>query len=227
MFENFGAAVAQANLESAPAPERVAGFAENALDGAAEKISGVGDWITEQTASFLDPGEETEAGWLERLSSMLGGADIKKIGGSLCIVIGGYLGLVWLLRKINPSGNQGIPTEVLEVVGNAPLDSRQNLQLVRLGSKLLLMIHGPDGTQPIGEVTDPVEVDHLVSLCNGRTRAANTAVNHAVNRHQSAQSQQAGGTGLNLSANQQNNLTQLLSALNQSNHGNGVRSYEA
>ena len=224
MSEGFGASIAKANLELPSATDRLSGLAENAT----EKLGDAKDWMQSQTASFLDSVDSdgsTEGGILERLSSMLGGADIKKIGGSLSIVLGGYLGLVWLLRKVNPAGNQGIPTEVLEVVGNAPLDNRQNLQLVRLGSKLLLMIHGPDGTQPIGEVTDPAEVDHLVSLCNGRTKTANSAINNAVSRHQS--NIQAGGMSLNLSANQQNNLTQLLSVLDQSNRGITARSFEA
>ncbi|MDB4766696.1 flagellar biosynthetic protein FliO [bacterium] len=224
MSEEFGASVSKANLESPTTSDRLSGFAENAAD----KLGDAKDWMQSQTAGFLDAAEgdgTADGGWLGRLSSMLGGADIKKIGGSLSIVLGGYLGLVWLLRKVNPAGNQGIPTEVLEVVGNAPLDNRQNLQLVRLGSKLLLMIHGPDGTQPIGEVTDPAEVDHLVSLCNGRTRTANSAINRAVSRHQS--NNQSGGMSLNLSANQQNNLTQLLSVLDQSNRGITARSYEA
>lgn len=191
---------------------------------AAETFDGVQNWVQEQTAGFLTSDQSGESDWMQRLSSMTGGADIKKIGGSLAIVLGGYLGLVWLLRKINPAGNQSIPTEVLEVVGNAPLDSRQNLQLVRLGSKLLLMIHGPDGTQPIGEVTDPAEVDHLVALCNGKSRTANSAVSQAVNRHQS---NAANSGSLNLSSNQQNNLTQLLSALEQVNRGTSARTFEA
>jgi len=238
MAEAFGSSVAKANrestsLESASSfPSSLPSFSTpestDPLSGlaetAAEKIGGVKDWMSDKTAGFLNAEQGTEGGWLQRLSSMLGGADIKKIGGSLSIVLGGYLGLVWLLRKINPAGNQGIPKEVLEVVGNAPLDNRQNLQLVRLGSKLLLMIHGPDGTQPIGEVTDPAEVDHLVALCNGRTRTANSAVSRAVDRHQSNQS---GTSQLNLSANQQSNLTQLLSVLDQNNRGNIARSYEA
>ncbi len=227
MSEVFGASVAKANLEQPGASSRFSGLAETA----AQKIGGVKEWVNGQAAGLLGDSagfesfESTGGDWTARLSSMLGGADIKKIGGSLSIVIGGYLGLVWLLRKINPRGNHGIPREVLEVVGNAPLDNRQNLQLVRLGSKLLLMIHGPDGTQPIGEVTDPAEVDHLVALCNGRTRTANSAVSRAVDRQQSLA--HSGVSLPNLSANQQNNLTQLLSAINQTNHGNNIRSYEA
>jgi flagellar biogenesis protein FliO len=234
MTEAFGDSVSQANLQSQSpfsdsfpshlkASSTPADQLSQLADAATEKLGGVKDWVSDQAGGIFAT-DGSQGGWLERLSGMLGGADLKKIGGSLSIVIGGYLGLVWLLRKINPAGNQGIPTEVLEVVGNAPLDSRQNLQLVRLGSKLLLMIHGPEGTQPIGEVTDPAEVDHLVALCNGRTRTANSAVNHAVNRYQS---NPAGVNPLNLSAAQQSNLAQLLSVFDQSKRGNASRSFEA
>lgn len=235
--EKFGSGISQANLESASqghlfqpqtsnepsTSTAVSDAVTGVTDAATETLSGVEDWVQQQTAGFLNPQEPGQGGWAERLSSTLGGADVKKIGGSLAIVLGGYLALVWILRKINPASNQGIPTEVLEVIGNAPLDSRQNLQLVRLGSKLLLMIHGPDGTQPIGEVTDPAEVEHLVALCNGRGQTANQAVNRSISRHQS---NPASGS-LNLSANQQNNLSQLLSALEQVNRGNQVRTFEA
>ncbi len=235
MTEAFGESVSQANVESTSFPPsfpRTLQTSSSSADPlseltetAAEKIGGVKDWVSDQTSGILSAASDgTTGGWMDRLSSMLGRADIKKIGGSLSIVLGGYLGLVWLLRKINPAGNQGIPTEVLEVVGNAPLDNRQNLQLVRLGSKLLLMIHGPDGTQPIGEVTDPAEVDHLVALCNGRTRTANSAISHAVNRYQS---NPAVVNPLNLSATQQSNLTQLLSVFDQNNRENSGRSFEA
>ena len=235
MTEAFGDSVSQANLESTSLPPSFprsfqppsssADPLSELTESAAQKIGGVKDWVSDQTSGLLGAASGSAAGgWADRLSSIFGGADIKKIGGSLSIVLGGYLGLVWLLRKINPAGNQGIPTEVLEVVGNAPLDNRQNLQLVRLGSKLLLMIHGPDGTQPIGEVTDPAEVDHLVALCNGRTRTANSAINHAVNRYQS---NPANANALNLSATQQSNLAQLLSVFDQNNRGNSARSFEA
>lgn len=246
--EKFGSGIQRANLDSPPANSsffggpsfdtprlkrfedslqqatETDGVTKAASTMAADSFDGVQNWVKEQTAGFLESGAASDNGWMQRLSSMAGGADIKKIGGSLAMVLGGYLGLVWLLRKINPAGNQSIPSEVLEVVGNAPLDSRQNLQLVRLGSKLLLMIHGPEGTQPIGEVTDPVEVDHLVALCNGKSRKANSAISHAVNRHQS---NPANSGSLNLSSNQHNNLTQLLSALEQVNRGTSARTFEA
>ena len=140
------------------------------------------------------------------------------------MVIGGYLGLVWLLRVINPAGSGAIPREALEVVGSAPLNSKQNLQLIRLGSKLMLMIHGPDGVQPVGEVSDPAEVEHLLALCGGggRGQRVSPAVGAAIeNRLRSTQqaappvreiAQQQHGS-ISLSPGDSDNLNQLLRAL--------------
>ena len=145
---------------------------------ATEKLGNAKDWIGEKTGAMI--GGLKNSGWQDRLSRMFGGADIKKIIGGLAVVIGGYLGLVWLLRMINPGGTGAIPREVLEVVGSAPLNSNQNLQLIRLGSKLMLMIHGPDGSQPIGEVSDPAEVEQLLALCGGRTQRVSPSVSAAI-----------------------------------------------
>ena len=188
--------------------------------GATAKLGDVKEWVGEKTGAML--GGLKDGSWQERLSRMFGGADIRKIIGGLAVVIGGYLGLVWLLRMINPAGSGAIPREVLEVVGAAPLNSKQNLQLIRLGSKLMLMIHGPEGTQPIGEVSDPAEVEQLLALCGGRGQRVSPAVGAAIeNRMRSGvqsnspaidiASHQNGS--INLSPGDSNNLNQLLRAL--------------
>jgi flagellar biogenesis protein FliO len=69
------------------------------------------------------------------------------------------------MRKISPSGNRQLPTEVVQVLGRMPFGVKEQLQLVRLGNKLVLLLTSLDHTQPIGEVTDPQEVEYLTSLC--------------------------------------------------------------
>ena len=125
---------------------------------------------------------QTNGGWGEKISSFFGGGDsrFKQVFGSLAVVIGGYLAFVFLMRRFNPAANRGIPSEVIEVVGNAPFGPRKNLQLVRLGSKLLLLMSSPEGTHPVGEITDPEEVNYLISLCNGRSTRANSSVRSAI-----------------------------------------------
>ncbi|QEG24177.1 FliO/MopB family protein [Mariniblastus fucicola] len=127
---------------------------------------------------------QANGGWGEKIASVFSGGDdrFRKVFGSLAVVIGGYLAFVWLMRKFNLSNNRGIPSEVIEVIGNAPFGPRKNLQLVRLGSKLLLLMSGPEGTHPVGEITDAAEVDYLISLCNGKGTKATRSVMSAVKK---------------------------------------------
>jgi flagellar biogenesis protein FliO len=125
---------------------------------------------------------QSNGGWGEKIAGFFGGDNdrFKKVFGSLGIIVGGYLAFVAFLRKFDFKGNRGIPSEVIEVVGNAPFGPRKNLQLVRLGSKLLLLMNSPEGTHPVGEITDPQEVDYLISLCNGKGSKAPRSVMSAV-----------------------------------------------
>ena len=96
--------------------------------------------------------------------------DAARMIGSLALVLGGYFGLVWVSRHFGGDGK--VPKEVVEVLGQTPFGPKKHLQIVRLGSKLLLLINGPEGTHPIGEITDPQEVEYLASLCPGRKTAS-------------------------------------------------------
>ena len=148
---------------------------DSSLDSAAATVSKWKDVVSNKSSELLSKFNLDESGWLGKAKSIFGGADIGRMLGSLSLVLGGYFAFVWTMRKFGLSGNKHLPTEVVEVVGNAPFGPKQNLQLVRLGSKLLLLMNGPEGTHPIGEITDPAEVDHLTSLCTNRKRTAKQA----------------------------------------------------
>jgi flagellar biogenesis protein FliO len=111
------------------------------------------------------PEERTSASLFQLSALQLDNLDWKKMVLSLGVVVGGYLALMLLLRLWNPQGSSALPREVVEVLGTTPLNSRQSLQLVRLGSKLLLLIHSPEGTQSLGEISNPNEVEHLAQIC--------------------------------------------------------------
>jgi flagellar biogenesis protein FliO len=108
--------------------------------------------------------------WFGNSNQAGGGPDYKRILGALGIVLGGYFALVWLLRFISPAVNTHLPRDVFEVLGKTGFGNRQHLQLVRLGNKLLLLLESAEGIQPIAEVTDPAEVEHLVDLCDPQAR---------------------------------------------------------
>jgi flagellar biogenesis protein FliO len=84
---------------------------------------------------------------------------------ALAIVIGAFLLCAWLMRRGGRIAPQTLPTEVISVLGRVPLESRQFAQLLRVGNKLVLISLTPSGAETLTEVTDPVEVDRIVGLC--------------------------------------------------------------
>ena len=73
------------------------------------------------------------------------------------------MGMAWLMKRNMPRGTRAAPEEVLEVLGRAPLPGKQHLQVVRFGNKLVLLSTTPDGVKAVSEITDPDEVQRMVS----------------------------------------------------------------
>jgi flagellar biogenesis protein FliO len=86
--------------------------------------------------------------------------------GALAFVLGLIGILARLFRKHAPMFQQGLPPEALEILGRRFIDQRQAILLVRIGSRILVVGSSPSGLQPLGEVTDPVEVDLVAGLCH-------------------------------------------------------------
>ncbi len=130
--------------------------------------------LKQGAAELLDV-DESAGDWAAKLKRNVIGVDVSKILSSLAIVLGGYFGFVWIMRRLNPRSSFGLPKEVVEVLGQSSFGPKKQLQLVRLGSKLLLLINSGEGTQTIGEITDPSEVEYLASLC-GTKRSGHAAI---------------------------------------------------
>lgn len=90
---------------------------------------------------------------------------LMTVGASLAVVLGLFLIVAWLLRKASPGGSASLPKEVFEILGRAPLASRQQVHLVRCGRKLLLLSVTQAGIDTLSEIDDPAEVDRLAGLC--------------------------------------------------------------
>ena len=58
-----------------------------------------------------------------------------------------------------------MPNEVVAVLGQTKFGQSQQLQLIRLGSKLLLVTTSQAGSHTLGEITDPEEVFQIETLC--------------------------------------------------------------
>ena len=102
----------------------------------------------------------------ERAKSGGGVTALVTVGGSsLAVVLGLFSLMAWAMRRTSPRGSVLLPGEVFEVLGRAPLASRQQVHLLRCGSKLLLVSVTPTGAETLTEVTDAAEVDRMAGLC--------------------------------------------------------------
>ena len=166
----FETGIRTANFE-APVPDLATGPSiTDRIDGAAATFSKWKDMAGEKASSFFSSAKQ-EGGWLRKIQTFIGTSDVKRMIGSLALVLGLYFAFVWVMRKLNFGGSSGLPSDVVEVLGQVPFGARRSLQLVRLGSKVLLLLNSPEGTQPLGEISDPTEVAHLVSLVQGKRKS--------------------------------------------------------
>ncbi len=68
-------------------------------------------------------------------------------------------------RRRGRWGVRRLPKAVFTVLGRRALDQRHVVYLLRCGSRILVVGCSPNGVHAIGEINDPVEVDHLAGLC--------------------------------------------------------------
>jgi flagellar biogenesis protein FliO len=85
---------------------------------------------------------------------------------ALAIVIGVFFGLTFLLKKTGAGGPglSALPRDVVQILGRTPFGPRQQLILMRLGNKLVLVSQQSGHTETIAEVDDPLEVDRMCGL---------------------------------------------------------------
>jgi flagellar biogenesis protein FliO len=114
---------------------------------------------------------------------------------SLAIVLGLFFLVVWLSRRAFPKASATLSSDVLEIVGRSPLAHRHQLQLIRLGHRLLLLSVTPDHAETLTEITDPDEVNHLTSLCRQQqTGSVSDSFRQVL--HQLGSPSRKAGTGL-------------------------------
>jgi flagellar biogenesis protein FliO len=100
-----------------------------------------------------------------RFRSPTAGGAVTTVITSLAVVLGLFLLCVLILRKANARGGATLPGEVVQTLGRAPLSGRQEMHLVRVGNKLLLLSVTASGAETLTEITDPAEIDRLAGIC--------------------------------------------------------------
>lgn len=86
----------------------------------------------------------------------------------LMVVLGMILGAMRLFKKHLPGTARFLPPQAVQVLGKRPLDYKQNIYLLRCGSKILVVGASAQGLTTLGEITEPVEVDYLAGLCQAQ-----------------------------------------------------------
>lgn len=100
-------------------------------------------------------------------NSKNGGLKLTTVLTSLSVVVLLMLGLAKLIAKRNPFVVRGAPRDAIDVIGRRTIDPRNTIYLVRVGAKVLLLGSSSNGLTSLSEITDPIEVATLSSLCRG------------------------------------------------------------
>jgi flagellar protein FliO/FliZ len=113
----------------------------------------------------LAPREKSASKELSRPAPSTPTSAVTTVVGSLGIVLGLFVVLVWFSRRFAPAGTAALPKEAVELLGRTSLGGTHQMQLVRVGAKLLLVALTPQGARTLTEITSAAEVERLSDLC--------------------------------------------------------------
>ena len=120
----------------------------------------------------LAPRKSNPARTIGPAAAPAAGGAIGTVVGSLAIVLGLFVVLVWCSKRFAPAGSTMLPKEAIEMLGRASLTPRQQVQLVRVGNKLLVVAISSTGVETLTEITEPTEVERLAALCRRQQPAS-------------------------------------------------------
>jgi flagellar biogenesis protein FliO len=96
-------------------------------------------------------------------------------GAGLALVVGLFLLCMTLMRRSGPSPTSPLPRDAVAVLGRVPLMPKQFAHLLQVGNKLVLVSISGDRTDTITEITEPEEVDRMLSLCMKGNKQSSSA----------------------------------------------------
>ena len=86
--------------------------------------------------------------------------------GSLLFVLTLFGCVAYWMRRGGTRSNQLLSGEAWEILGRGTLGPKHDVQLVRLGNRLLLVGYSPHTIQTLVEITDPEEVQSMLTSCH-------------------------------------------------------------
>jgi flagellar biogenesis protein FliO len=123
----------------------------------------------------LAPREKSVGKELSRPAPATPTSAVTTVVGSLGIVLGLFVVLVWFSRRFAPAGTAALPKEAVELLGRTSLGGTHQVQLMRVGAKLLLVALTPQGARTLTEITSAAEVERLSDLCRRQKPDSATA----------------------------------------------------
>ncbi|MEW4454312.1 flagellar biosynthetic protein FliO [Bremerella sp. JC817] len=103
------------------------------------------------------------------------GNQTASIAASLFVVVGLFLVFAWVGKKNMKPGSTRLSKEILQVLGKSQLSGKQQLELVRVGQKLLLLCVTSSSVETLTEITDPTEVERLLTIIRQDSPGSMTA----------------------------------------------------
>lgn len=121
---------------------------------------------TTDAALPLKAPQKTPGGSAGPFRSPTASGAVTTVITSLAVVLGLFVLAVLIMKKANARGGCAkLPGEVVQTLGRAPLTGRQEMHLVRVGNKLLLLSVTASGAETLTEITDAEEIDRLAGIC--------------------------------------------------------------
>jgi len=83
--------------------------------------------------------------------------------GALAVVLGAFMVLLWITKKIQGPSRTMMSKQTLELLGQKQINKIHSLHLIRLGQRILLVSASDSSVTCLSEINDPVEVAQLLT----------------------------------------------------------------
>jgi flagellar biogenesis protein FliO len=83
--------------------------------------------------------------------------------GALAVVLGAFMVLLWITKKIQGPSKTMMSKQTLELLGQKQINKIHSLHLIRLGQRILLVSASDNSVTCLSEINDPVEVAQLLT----------------------------------------------------------------
>ncbi|MCA8986310.1 MAG: FliO/MopB family protein [Planctomycetaceae bacterium] len=132
--------------------------------------AGKGLPLKKPTGRFARLGMEGEAGQETRSPTSSTTVYVTLLGVIALIAI-----TATFVRRSFPYATQSLNPQVLDILGRKSLDQRNSIVLVRVGERVLVLGSSLEGMRTLAEIVEPLERDHLISLCRTQEESPDLA----------------------------------------------------